>query len=59
VPAGAIGLTLAMYLALYAALIVAYIGVLYRLAGKADTNPEAFVPAGGGATMATPKTQGA
>jgi cytochrome d ubiquinol oxidase subunit I len=59
VPAGAIGLTLAMYLALYAALIVAYIGVLYRLAGKADTHPEAFVPAGSGPTLAAPKAQGA
>jgi cytochrome d ubiquinol oxidase subunit I len=34
VPAGSIGTTLAMYLLLYAALLVAYITTLYRLASK-------------------------
>jgi len=35
VPAGAIGLTLAMYLALYAGLLLAYVLVVFRLAAKA------------------------
>jgi cytochrome d ubiquinol oxidase subunit I len=34
VPAGSIGATLAMYLVIYAALLVAYIATLYRLAAK-------------------------
>ena len=34
VPAGSIGATLAMYLTLYALLLVAYVGTLYRLAAK-------------------------
>lgn len=35
VPASAIGLSLALYLALYAGLLVAYITVIFKLAGKA------------------------
>jgi cytochrome d ubiquinol oxidase subunit I len=36
VPAGSIGLTLAMYLVLYAGLLIAYVATLYRLARKAE-----------------------
>jgi cytochrome d ubiquinol oxidase subunit I len=35
VPAGSIGLSLALYLTLYAGLLVAYITVIFKLAGKA------------------------
>ncbi|TQF81487.1 cytochrome ubiquinol oxidase subunit I [Elioraea sp. Yellowstone] len=36
VPAGSIGLTLAMYLVLYAGLLIAYVATLYRLARKGE-----------------------
>jgi cytochrome d ubiquinol oxidase subunit I len=49
VPAAHIGATLAMYLALYALLLAAYIGTLYRLAAKAMPAAEAG-PALRGAT---------
>jgi cytochrome d ubiquinol oxidase subunit I len=49
VPAANIGATLAMYLALYALLLAAYIGTLYRLAAKAMPAAEA-APALRGAT---------
>jgi cytochrome d ubiquinol oxidase subunit I len=47
VPAGAIGLSLAMYLVLYAALLVAFVAVLFHLAGKAGSDPrvKAITPA--------------
>jgi cytochrome d ubiquinol oxidase subunit I len=39
VPAGQVGLTLTMYLLLYAGLLTAYVVTLYRLARKAETVP--------------------
>ncbi|PWC27677.1 cytochrome ubiquinol oxidase subunit I [Teichococcus aestuarii] len=47
VPAGNIGLTLAMYLTLYAVLLAAYVAALFRLARKGRAMPEAGLPAGG------------
>ncbi len=41
VPAGMIGTTLALYLAIYAVLLVAYISVLFHLARKAGGQPPA------------------
>ena len=41
VPAASIGTTLAMYLTLYALLLAAYIGTLYRLAAKGKMAPDA------------------
>ena len=41
VPAGSIGLSLAMYLVLYALLLVAFVSVLFHLAGKAGSDPRA------------------
>jgi cytochrome d ubiquinol oxidase subunit I len=51
VPAGMIGATLAMYLAIYAVLIVAYISVLFHLAGKGLKRSS---PAPAGAAPAMP-----
>jgi cytochrome d ubiquinol oxidase subunit I len=39
VPAGSIGATLAMYLVLYALLLAAYVGTLYRLAARTGATP--------------------
>ena len=50
VPATSIGATLAMYLTLYALLLIAYVGTLYRLAAKGKMAPDA-VPALKGATV--------
>jgi cytochrome d ubiquinol oxidase subunit I len=41
VPAASIGATLAMYLTLYALLLVAYVGTLYRLAARGRMAPDA------------------
>jgi cytochrome d ubiquinol oxidase subunit I len=52
VPATAIATTLAMYLTIYAALLVAYIATIYRLAARgraAEATPGAMMPAGKGA----------
>jgi cytochrome d ubiquinol oxidase subunit I len=49
VPAASIGATLFMYLTLYALLLVAYIGTLYRLAAKGRLAPDE-APALKGAT---------
>lgn len=43
VPAGSVGTTLAMYLVLYAVLLVAYVGTLYRLAAKGKDAPAPVV----------------
>ena len=45
VPAGMIGFTLAMYLAIYVLLIAAYISVLFHLAGKGVKRPAPMVGA--------------
>ncbi|WP_187969426.1 cytochrome ubiquinol oxidase subunit I [Aquibium microcysteis] len=51
VPAAMIGTTLVLYLATYAALIVAYVGVIYHLAGKGRAG---FAPEDPGASSVLP-----
>ncbi|WBV45042.1 cytochrome ubiquinol oxidase subunit I [Pseudoroseomonas cervicalis] len=53
VPAGNIGLTLGMYLSLYAVLLAAYIAALFRLARKSRAKPEAGLPDGALAARAS------
>ncbi|MDQ1077727.1 cytochrome ubiquinol oxidase subunit I [Pseudoroseomonas cervicalis] len=53
VPAGNIGLTLAMYLSLYAVLLAAYIAALFRLARKSRPKPEAGLADGALAARAS------
>ena len=40
-PAGRVGLTLVMYLLLYAVLLVAFVSALFHMARKAGTSPQA------------------
>lgn len=60
VPAGAIGLTLAMYLAVYAGLLLAYVTAIFALAKKAGSGARPPVdaamppPAGGLRPIAVP-----
>lgn len=53
VPAANIGLTLAMYLSLYAVLLAAYIAALFRLARKSRPKPEAGLADGALAARAS------